>query len=153
MCFLFVSVLLQRSWPGPGTEEPDCYICRHIAGISHLVFSHQKVSLQFACVTLWYWICTQVSIWGFYMLAFFFSSRVMASLWTDSSTCCLRLETSTMKRCWRSGCWCSGNNTAFLLFPEEKMSKEQNIWIVIGNHASLNKADTRLTHGTFIWKG
>lgn len=36
-------------------------------------------------------------------------TRAMASQWTDSSTCCLKLEISTMKPCWRSGQWCSGN--------------------------------------------
>lgn len=82
------TVLLQRSWPGPRAEEPDRYICRHTAGISHLVFSRCEVSSQFALVTLRYWICTHVSLYqqfynicGFDTLAVFLHLVFRPELW------------------------------------------------------------------------
>lgn len=49
---------------------------------------------------------------------YFCFCRVMASLWTDFLTFCLRSEISTMKHCSRNGPWCSGelNRTTTALF-------------------------------------
>lgn len=92
------------------------------------MLSHCEVSLQFALDTSWnieyvhtfpYTNSWHV-VWGFWHVECFSPScvltRAMASQWTDSSTCCSRFETSTMRRCWRSGLWCSGNTLGLCIW-------------------------------------
>ncbi len=51
MDFFNPLVLLQWSRPGPRTEEPDSYICRHFTGILQLCFLF-KGSVDFTWITL-----------------------------------------------------------------------------------------------------